>query len=90
MAIIPTKWESIQKKYGKSGRGEAGKARKFEGLRKLARPLRSIRHRRGTKPAAQGKDKKMENETTNLFRRRDTFFGVCEAVRVRGKPPENE
>lgn len=23
---------------------------------------------------------KMENETTNLFRRRDTFFGVCEAV----------
>lgn len=22
----------------------------------------------------------MENETTNLFRRRDTFFGVCEAV----------
>lgn len=23
---------------------------------------------------------KMENETTNLFRRRDTFFGICEAV----------
>lgn len=22
----------------------------------------------------------MENETTNLFRRRDTFFGVCEAI----------
>ncbi len=22
----------------------------------------------------------MEQETTNLFRRRDTFFGVCEAV----------
>lgn len=22
----------------------------------------------------------MENETANLFRRRDTFFGVCEAV----------
>lgn len=22
----------------------------------------------------------MQNETTNLFRRRDTFFGVCEAV----------
>ncbi|HMN53321.1 MAG TPA: PspC domain-containing protein, partial [Sphingopyxis sp.] len=22
----------------------------------------------------------MENETTNLFRRRDTFFGICEAV----------
>ncbi|NIJ38439.1 phage shock protein PspC (stress-responsive transcriptional regulator) [Sphingopyxis panaciterrae] len=22
----------------------------------------------------------MEQETTNLFRRRDTFFGICEAV----------
>ncbi len=22
----------------------------------------------------------MDNETTNLFRRRDTFFGICEAV----------
>lgn len=22
----------------------------------------------------------MENETSNLFRRRDTFFGICEAV----------
>lgn len=22
----------------------------------------------------------MENETTNLFHRRDTFFGICEAV----------
>jgi len=22
----------------------------------------------------------MENETTNLFQRRDTFFGICEAV----------
>lgn len=22
----------------------------------------------------------MENETTNLFRRHDTFFGICEAV----------
>lgn len=22
----------------------------------------------------------MENETTNLFNRRDTFFGICEAV----------
>ncbi len=30
--------------------------------------------------AAQEKDKKMENETTNLFNRRDTFFGICEAV----------
>ena len=30
--------------------------------------------------AAQQKDKKMENETTNLFHRRDTFFGICEAV----------
>src|SRR3546814_14432790 len=31
-------------------------------------------------PAAKGKDKKMDSETTNLFRRRDTFFGICEAV----------
>ena len=31
-------------------------------------------------PAAKGKDRKMQNETTNLFRRRDTFFGICEAV----------
>jgi Putative stress-responsive transcriptional regulator len=31
-------------------------------------------------PAAKRKDKKMDNETTNLFRRRDTFFGICEAV----------
>jgi phage shock protein PspC (stress-responsive transcriptional regulator) len=30
--------------------------------------------------AAKGKDDKMQNETTNLFRRRDTFFGICEAV----------
>lgn len=22
----------------------------------------------------------MDNDTTNLFRRRDTFFGICEAV----------
>jgi len=46
----------------------------------MARPLRCIRHRRGAVLAAQGKDKKMDNETTNLFRRRDTFFGICEAV----------
>ena len=56
------------------------KARKLAGLQKLARPLRCIRHRRGAMLAAQGKDKKMDNETTNLFRRRDTFFGICEAV----------
>ncbi len=47
---------------------------------KLARPLRRIGHRRGAVLAAQEKDKTMGNETTNLFRRRDTFFGVCEAV----------
>ena len=46
----------------------------------MARPLRCIRHRRGPVFAAKGKDEKMENETTNLFRRRDTFFGICEAV----------
>ncbi len=34
----------------------------------------------GTLPAAKAKDEKMENETTNLFRRRDTFFGICEAL----------
>ena len=37
-------------------------------------------HRRGAVLAAQGKDKKMANETSNLFNRRDTFFGICEAV----------
>lgn len=46
----------------------------------MARPLRCIRHRRVSVLAAKGKDRIMENETTNLFRRRDTFFGVCEAV----------
>ena len=46
----------------------------------MARPLRCIRHRRGPVFAAKGKDETMENETTNLFRRRDTFFGICEAV----------
>ena len=46
----------------------------------MARPLRCIGHRRGPVFAAKGKDEKMENETTNLFRRRDTFFGICEAV----------
>ena len=37
-------------------------------------------HERGAEPAAKGKDEEMQNETTNLFRRRDTFFGICEAV----------
>jgi len=32
------------------------------------------------RPAAKTKDETMDNETTNLFRRRDTFFGICEAV----------
>lgn len=34
----------------------------------------------GEYPAAKRKDNKMDSETTNLFRRRDTFFGICEAV----------
>ena len=46
----------------------------------MARPLRCIRHRLGAVLAAKGKDRKMDNETTNLFQRRDTFFGICEAV----------
>ena len=37
-------------------------------------------HERGAEPAAKGKDETMDNDTTNLFRRRDTFFGICEAV----------
>jgi phage shock protein PspC (stress-responsive transcriptional regulator) len=37
-------------------------------------------HEHGATPAAKKKDKKMDTETTNLFRRRDTFFGICEAV----------
>src|SRR3546814_2676986 len=34
---------------------------------------------KGRCPQPKGK-KKMDSETTNLFRRRDTFFGICEAV----------
>ena len=37
-------------------------------------------HQHGHVSAAKGKDEKMDNDTTNLFRRRDTFFGICEAV----------
>jgi phage shock protein C len=29
---------------------------------------------------SQEDKKKMDTDTTNLFRRRDTFFGICEAV----------
>src|SRR3546814_8883241 len=29
---------------------------------------------------SQRERQKMDSETTNLFRRRDTFFGICEAV----------
>ena len=46
----------------------------------MARPLLSSGHERRAVPAAQTKDEKMEQETTNLFRRRDTIFGICEAV----------
>lgn len=34
----------------------------------------------GRHPPPTGKTEKMDNETTNLFQRRDTFFGICEAV----------
>jgi len=39
-------------------------------------------HPASTQHGARGhtKDDKMESETTNLFTRRDTFFGICEAV----------
>src|SRR3546814_20792094 len=50
----------------------------------LARPLRRCLqrsgHKRGIPAAKQERRKKMEQETTNLFRRKDTFFGLCEAV----------
>src|SRR3546814_1952448 len=50
----------------------------------LARPLRRCLqrsgHKRGIPAAKQERRKKMEQETTNLFRRKDTFFGICEAV----------
>lgn len=46
----------------------------------LARALLSSGHDAALPAAAKGKDKKMQTETTNLFRRRDTFFGICEAV----------
>ena len=34
----------------------------------------------GRNPRPRRKIKKMQNDTTNLFRRRDTMFGICEAV----------
>ena len=34
----------------------------------------------GNGPPPERKTNKMEQETTNLFCRRDTFFGICEAV----------
>lgn len=46
----------------------------------MARPLLSNGHSAALPAAAKGKDDKMENKTTNLFRRHDTFFGICEAV----------
>jgi phage shock protein C len=49
-------------------------------MHELARALLSSGHNAALPAAAKGKDKKMQNETTNLFRRRDTFFGICEAV----------
>lgn len=50
-------------------------------MHELARALLSSGHERGSpSAAAKGKDKKMQNDTDNLFRRRDTFFGICEAV----------
>lgn len=80
MAFIPIRWEWIRNPKLAVDHGGPPKARKFGRLRKLARPLRSTLHRREAELAAQEKDKTMENETTNLFRRRDTFFGICEAV----------
>lgn len=80
MANIPTRWEMIRGPGQVTGIGRHGKSPEIRGLHKLARPLRCTRHRHGAMPAAKGKDNMMENETTNLFRRRDTFFGICEAV----------
>ena len=34
----------------------------------------------GQNPRPRRKIKKMQNDTTNLFRRRDTMFGICEAL----------
>ena len=51
------------------------------GMHKLAWALLSSGYERGSpSAAAKGKDKTMQTETANLFRRRDTFFGICEAV----------
>ncbi|WP_293645526.1 PspC domain-containing protein [Sphingopyxis sp. RIFCSPHIGHO2_12_FULL_65_19] len=80
MAHIPNGWESIQDEGQAATCGRTEKTQNYVRLRQLARPLRYIRHRRGSVLAAQGKDKTMDTETTNLFRRRDTFFGICEAV----------
>ncbi len=80
MVIIPNQWEWIHDPERAIQCDRPHKARIFGGLLKLARPLRCIPHRREAVLAAQGKDKKMANETSNLFNRRDTFFGICEAV----------
>ena len=80
MANIPIRWEMIRTSERAARIDRHEKVRKFEELHKLARPLLCFRHRHGAMPAAKAKDRKMQNETTNLFRRRDTFFGTCEAV----------
>src|SRR3546814_19281495 len=59
----------------------------------LARPLRRCLqrsgHKRGIPAAKQERRKKMEQETTNLFRRTDTLFGICEGGgRVFGRSDE--
>jgi phage shock protein C len=56
------------KKPGKPGAAETGTA--------FAMHPASTRHR----ARSHRKDDKMDNETTNLFTRRDTLFGICEAV----------
>ncbi len=49
---------------------------------KLARPLLNMGQSRGAPAAGKRKDETMSQDTstTNLFQRRDTMFGICEAV----------
>lgn len=72
MGIVTKSWESELPHR----RDKPGKRRENA---QLARTLLS-NGQSAARTGAKGKDKKMPNETTNLFRRRDTFFGTCEAV----------
>lgn len=80
MAIIPNEWGLIHDSDQAAGRGRNEKARKSGARENWHGLCDAFGIGTGQYPPPKGKTKKMENETTNLFRRRDTFFGICEAV----------